>query len=269
MFPKLISIGNFFIPTYGTLVAIGFLAALWITIRLAKKAKMPSEQITNLAIYCALAGLAGAKLFMVLFDFKTYWNDPGSLFSLNTLQAAGVYQGGFLVAFVTAILYMRRQHLPTLPTCDVFAPGIALGQAVGRIGCFSAGCCWGIETHLPWAVTFHNPQAAELTGVPLGVPLHPTQLYESFADALIFAFLYFRIGKNHAAGAILGWYLALYSSVRFLIEFFRFHEQGLHFGLSYTQWISLATLAAGLALLFWRRLASKFAFGGKPVHSST
>ena len=88
MFPKLISIGSFFIPTYGTLVAIGFLAALWVVTRLAKRAKLPSERVTNLAIYCALAGLAGAKLFMILFDFKSYWNDPGSLFSLSTLQAA-------------------------------------------------------------------------------------------------------------------------------------------------------------------------------------
>src|ERR1700681_3892363 len=167
MFPKLISIGNFFLPTYGTLVAIGFLAALWIIIRLARRASLPGELITNLAIYCALAGLAGAKLFMILFDFNAYWKDPSSLFSLSTLQAAGVYQGGFLVAFVTAVLYMRRQHLPILATCAVFAPGIAIAPAIGRVGCFSAGCCWGIPTHLPWAVTFRNPQAAELTGVPL------------------------------------------------------------------------------------------------------
>jgi phosphatidylglycerol:prolipoprotein diacylglycerol transferase len=253
MLPKLISIGSFFIPTYGTLVAIGFLAALWVITRLAKRASLPSESITNLAIYCALAGLAGAKLFMILFDFSEYWSGRERLFSLETLQAAGVYQGGFVVAFVTAILYMRRQHLPILSTCDIFAPGIALGQAIGRLGCLSAGCCWGIETHVPWATTFHSQEAHDLTGVPLNVPLHPTQLYESVADALIFAFLYFRIGKTHAAGTILGWYLALYSTARFIIEFFRFHEQGLHFGLSYTQWISLATLAAGVALFIHPR----------------
>jgi phosphatidylglycerol:prolipoprotein diacylglycerol transferase len=249
MFPKLISIGKFFIPTYGTLVALGFLAALWITIRLARKAKLPAEPVTNLAIYCALAGLAGAKLFMILFDWKSYWEDPASLFTMNTLQAAGVYQGGFLLAFITAILYMRHNRLPVLPTCDVFAPGLALGQAIGRLGCFSAGCCWGLECHLPWAVTFKNVEAYKLTGVPLGVPLHPTQLYESLADAIIFAFLYRTIEKPHSAGSILGWYLALYSSARFVIEFFRFHEQGLHYGLSYTQWISLATLVAGIGLL--------------------
>jgi len=249
MFPKLISIGSFFIPTYGTLVAIGFLAALWVVTHLAKRAKLPSERVTNLAIYCALAGLAGAKLFMILFDFSDYWTGRQQLFSLATLQAAGVYQGGFLVAFIVALLYMRRQNLPILATCDIFAPGIALGQAIGRLGCLSAGCCWGIPTHVPWAITFRNPQAGELTGVPLGIPLHPTQLYESVADALIFLFLYFQIARAHTSGTILGWYLTLYSVVRFAIEFFRFHEQGLHAGLSYTQWISLATFAAGVSLL--------------------
>ncbi len=256
MFPKLISIGSFFIPTYGTLVAIGFLAALWVVTRLAKRAKLPSERVTNLAIYCALAGLAGAKLFMILFDFSDYWSGRQQLFSLGTLQAAGVYQGGFVVAFLVALLYMRRQNLPVLATCDIFAPGIALGQAIGRLGCFAAGCCYGIPTHVRWAVTFRNPQAGELTGVPLGIPLHPTQLYESFADAAIFLFLYFQIARAHTSGTILGWYLTLYSAARFAIEFFRFHEQGLHAGLSYTQWISLATLVAGLGLIIVRRQAA-------------
>ena len=259
MFPKLISIGSFFLPTYGTLVAIGFLTALWITLRLARRAGLPAEPITNLAIYCALAGLLGAKLFMILFDFNEYWNNPRSIFSLSTLQAAGVYQGGLLLAVITAIVYMRRNHLPALETCDVFAPGLAAGHAIGRIGCFAAGCCWGIECHLPWAVTFTNPEAARLVGVPLGVPLHPTQLYESFAEALIFWFLYWRINKPHATGEMIGLYLVLYSSVRFLVEFVRYHEQGLYFGLSLTQWISLVSLAVGLWILISRRHAPKLA----------
>lgn len=259
MLPKLISIGKFFIPTYGVLVAAGFLLGLWITIRLARRAKLPAEPITNLAIYCALAGLAGAKLFMILFDWKAYWDGTLPLFSFNTLQAAGVYQGGLLLALLTAIFYMRRNHLPALLTCDVFAPGVALGQAVGRLGCFAAGCCWGVECHLPWSVTFKKLDAQNLTGVPLGTPLHPTQLYEAVADAVIFWVLYRLIAKPHAAGAIIGWYLALYSSARFVIEFFRFHEQGLHAGLSLTQWISLATLAGGIWLLVARRGGPKLA----------
>jgi phosphatidylglycerol:prolipoprotein diacylglycerol transferase len=194
---------------------------------------------------------------MILFDFKQYWNDPGSLFTLSTLQAAGVYQGGFLLALVTAIIYMRRNRLPSFETCDVFAPGVAAGQAIGRLGCFAAGCCWGTECDRPWAVTFESLDAHDLTNVPLGVPLHPAQLYEVGADALIFSVLYWMIGREHRTGTIIAWYLTLYSCVRIVIEFFRFHEQGLHYGLSWTQWISVGTLIAGLGLLFLRRGAAK------------
>jgi len=88
-----------------------------------------------------------------------------------------------------------------LKTADVFAPAIALGHGIGRLGCFSAGCCWGVLCHRPWAVTFTNPVSNRLVGVPLGVPLHPTQLYEACAEFAIFGILYWRIGKPHAAGA--------------------------------------------------------------------
>src|SRR5258708_39561446 len=143
MFPKLITIGKFFIPTYGTLVALGFLLALWVTVRLARRAKLPAEPVTNLAIYCALAGLAGAKLFMILFDLRSYWDGTRSLFSLDTLQAAGVYQGGFLLALVTAVFFMRHNHFSVLGDRGVFLPWIALGGGIGRFWCFFPGCCLG------------------------------------------------------------------------------------------------------------------------------
>jgi phosphatidylglycerol---prolipoprotein diacylglyceryl transferase len=253
MLPKLISFGSFYLPTYGVLVAIAFLVALWITIRLGKSAGLSSEQVTNLATYCAIAGLIGAKLFMIAFDWQEqeYGNHLGSIFSVNNLQAAGVYQGGLLLAILTAILYMRRQHMPILRTCDVFAPGLAAGHAIGRIGCLAAGCCWGEVCHLPWAITFTNNEAT--TGVPLGQPLHPTQLYESFGNAAIFALLYWRFRKPHRDGSIFGEYLVLYSILRFVVEFFRAHQQPLQFGLSLTQWISLGTLIAGIWLLISKR----------------
>ena len=118
-----------------------------------------------------------------------------------------------------------------------------------------AGCCWGSECQRPWAITFTNPDAHELTGVPLGVPLHPAQLYESMAELIIFAFLYKRFHRVHRNGDIIGWYLVLYSSVRFVVEFFRNHEQSLVAGLSLTQWISLGTLLAGALLLLRPRTA--------------
>lgn len=246
MLPKLISIGSFYIPTYGVLVALGFLAGLGITLRLARRLGLPLEKITNLAVYCAMAGIIGAKLLMFLFDIGDYVRDPGRIFTLETLQAAGVFHGGFVAAFLVAVLYMRRQQLPAFSTMDVFAPGVALGQAIGRLGCFAAGCCWGKECDLPWGVRFRSDEAAP---VPLGKTLHPVQLYESAADLIIFAILYRRFGRAHRGGEIIGLYLVLYSSARFVIEFFREHEQSLVGPFSLTQWIALGLAATGIAIL--------------------
>jgi phosphatidylglycerol:prolipoprotein diacylglycerol transferase len=246
MLPKLISIGSFYIPTYGVLVALGFLAGLWITTRLARQAKLPPEQITNLAVYCAIGGIAGAKLFMFLFDLGYYVRNPSQIFTLETLQAAGVFHGGFILALLVAYLYMRRQQLPVLATMDVFAPGVALGQAIGRLGCFAAGCCWGKACYLPWGVRFRSDFAAP---VPLDTPLHPVQLYESAADLLIFAVLYRYFHRAHRSGTVIGGYLILYSTARFLIEFFREHEQSLVGPFSLTQWIALGLLALGALIM--------------------
>lgn len=252
MLPKLVSIGSFYIPTYGVLVALGFLAGLGMTLRLARRIGASPDKITNLAVYCAMAGIVGAKLCMFLFDLGDYVKDPGRIFSLETLQAAGVFHGGFIAAFVVALLYMRRQQLPAFRTMDAFAPGIALGQAIGRLGCFAAGCCWGKECNLPWGVRFRSDEAAP---VPLGKTLHPAQLYESAADLIIFAILYRRFGRTHRAGQVIGLYLVLYSIARFIIEFFREHEQGLVGPFSLTQWIALGLLAVGVGILLRGRQA--------------
>jgi phosphatidylglycerol:prolipoprotein diacylglycerol transferase len=254
MYPKLISIGDFFLPTYGVLVAIAFLVALWISSRLAKRSGLRSEMVVNLGIYCALVGMLGAKVLMILFDMPYFVQHPGEIFSRSTLQAAGVFQGGLVLAILFAIYYTRRFQMPWLKTADVFAPGIAIGHAIGRLGCFAAGCCWGVACDRPWAVTFTNPEANKLVGTPLFRPLHPTQLYEAAAEVAVFAFLYWRFGKPHRTGEIIGLYLVVSSILRFFIEFFRFHEQALPFGLpfSLTQWISLGLIAAG-AWILWVR----------------
>jgi phosphatidylglycerol:prolipoprotein diacylglycerol transferase len=255
MFPKIFQSGDFFLPTYGVMVAIAFFAALQVTVRLAAKRGLPKDTITNLAIYCALAGLAGAKLFMILFDLKDYVDGTRPLFSIATLQAAGVFQGGLILAVLVAFFYMRKHGLPLLVTSDAFAPGIALGHAIGRLGCFSVGCCWGLVCDRPWAVRFHNPDAEALTGVPLNVPLHPTQLYESIAELLVFALLMWRSRKPHREGEILGLYLVVSSALRFWVEFYRFHAQDLPLGgpWSLTQWISLGLLGLGIWILYGRK----------------
>jgi phosphatidylglycerol---prolipoprotein diacylglyceryl transferase len=246
MFPKLISIGSFYIPTYGVLVALGFLAGLCAMLKLAKRAGMNTDNVMNLAFYCAIAGVLGAKLFMFLFDLPDYLRDPSQIFTLATLQAAGVFHGGFIAALLTAVVVMRRQKMPLFETMDVFAPGVALGQAIGRLGCFAAGCCWGRECDLPWGVRFRSDFAAP---VPLDRPLHPVQLYESAANFLIFAVLYRVCSKEHRAGQGIGWYLVLYSATRFIVEFYRVHEQSLVGPFSLTQWISLGLLTLGVAIL--------------------
>ena len=250
MFPKLISIGSFYIPTYGVLVALGFLAGLTVTLRLARRIGLSTDKVTNLAVYCAIAGIFGAKLFMILFDFGYYLQNPGQIFTFETLQAAGVFHGGLIAALIFAAFYMRKQALPALRTMDAFAPGIAAGQAIGRLGCFAAGCCWGRQCDLPWGVHFRSNFAAP---VPLDKALHPVQIYESVADLAIFLFLYRQFGRSETPGQIIGLYLLLYSVARFVIEFFREHEQSLLGPFSLTQWIALGLLFLGIGILLRSR----------------
>lgn len=253
MFPKLFQWGDLFIPTYGVLLAIAFLTALWLAGRLGRSVGLSTERIMDIGLIAALSGIAGAKLAMFLFDWDYYSAHPSQIFSLGTLQAAGVFQGGLILALIVSIWYMGRKRMPVLRTMDVFAPSIALGHAIGRVGCFVAGCCWGAPTHLPWAVTFTSQESHDRFGTPINIPLHPSQLYESGAELVIMAALIWMFRRPHRDGSIVAWYLVLYSVVRFLVEFVRNHEQSLVWGLSLTQWISLATLAAGAAMLLRAR----------------
>ncbi len=251
MLPKLISVGDFFVPTYGLMVTLGFLAGLWLATRLARRDGLNTDDVVNLAVYCALSGIVGAKLLMIVQDFGYYRENPGELFSFATLQAGGIFYGGLVAALAVAWWFLSKRGLPALRTADVFAPGVALGHAIGRIGCFAAGCCWGVECHLPWAVTFKNPDANRMFGTPLMTPLHPTQLYESAAEAIIAFVLWRRSLAAHRPGTVIGLYLVMYCSVRFAVEFVRAHDAANPFGgpLSSSQWIALALAAAGVWLL--------------------
>ncbi|MFN7920910.1 MAG: prolipoprotein diacylglyceryl transferase [Bryobacteraceae bacterium] len=251
MFPKIISIGSFFLPTYGLMVALGFLVALWLAGRLAKQTGLDPEAVTNLGVYAALAGFVGAKLLMFIVEFDRYAKDPGEIFSFATLQAGGVFYGGLVLALAFGYWYGRQKKLPLGKTLDVLAPGLAIGQAIGRIGCFAAGCCWGAHCDRPWAVTFTNPDAHQITGVPLGIPLHPSQLYESALLVLVFAIVYGASQKPHRPGGVISLYLVTSSVARFIAEFFREHQQANLFGwvLSNAQWISVGLFVLGGVLL--------------------
>lgn len=258
MYPELFRIGNFPINTYGVLLALAFLAALIIAARLAARDGLPRERVYDLGLWMLLAALVGSKVLM-LWTEPVYRENPSQLISLDFLRSGGVFYGGFLGAVLTGYFLIKRYGLPWWKTADAFAPGIALGQAIGRQGCFAAGCCWGKPTTLPWGVKF-TEAGHEVTGVPIDVHLHPTQLYESFAALAIFIFLLWLHKRKRFTGQVILFYGLLYALTRFTIEFFRDDPRGdvmgltSMTGLSTSQLISLLIGIASVIILIvrWR-----------------
>jgi phosphatidylglycerol:prolipoprotein diacylglycerol transferase len=135
-------------------------------------------------------------------------------------------------------------------TADLFAPGIALGHVIGRFGCLLAGCCYGRPTSMPWAVTFTDPVAAANVGTPLGIPLHPTQLYDAGAELLILVVLLATERKGRPFPGRTFWlYILLYGISRFIIEFFRGDDRGMILGVSTSQFVSLVAIPLAVAVL--------------------
>lgn len=260
MFPQLFHIGSFAVPTYGILVATGVLVGLWISVRNSARQGVKPENAWDFGIAVVLAGILGSKILYILLDWKTYAENPKEIFSLATLQAGGVFSGGLIGAFVVAWWFLRKYKMPALATCDAFAPGLAMGHAIGRLGCFSAGCCYGKPTTHFWGVTFTNPVANANAGTPLNIPLEPTQLIESAAELIIFGILTWMFARKKFDGQIFGAYMFLYGIARFLIEFLRGDpgRGGPYFGgaLSGTQLISIGLVFAG-GLLWYLRPAPK------------
>jgi len=221
MYPVLFHLGPFTIHTYGTLLAFGILLALWLAQRRAPAAGLDPDNVWNLGVYMVLAALAGAKVWLIFADWDFYRHYPSEIFSWSTLQAGGVWYGGLLTAVVILLVYAHRAKLSFAKLGDVYAAPLALGHGIGRLGCFSAGCCYGKPTTMPWGVVFTNPYAHQLVGTPLGVRLHPTELYEAFAEFInVGILLSLGVGKR-PAGQVLGAYAFLYGLTRGTVEFFR------------------------------------------------
>jgi phosphatidylglycerol:prolipoprotein diacylglycerol transferase len=259
MFPELFRIGDFPINTYGVLLALAFLVALIVAARLAARDGLPRERIYDLGLWMLLAALIGSKVLM-LWTEPAYRENPLQLFSLDFLRSGGVFYGGMIGAILTGYILARHYRLPWWKTADAFAPGIALGQSIGRLGCFSAGCCWGKPTSLPWGVRF-TELGHEITGVPIDEHLHPTQLYEALATLVVFFFLLWLHKHKRFSGQVILFYTVLYGAARFLIEFVRDDPRGdiagltSLTGLSTSQMISLIVGITGLVILIlrWRR----------------
>ncbi len=253
MHPKILDIGPVTIHTYGLLLAVAFIVGIWLTSRNGRKAGIDPDAMWNMGLIIIFAALVGAKVLLFLSDFSYYSQNPREIFSLSTLRSTGVYYGGLLLALAASAWYLKRAHLPGWKVADLAAPGIALGQAIGRLGCLSAGCCFGKPTQLPWGITFTDRYAYDNIGVPLNVPLHPTQLYEAGAAFLLFVFLQWRLSRKHFAGQIILEYLVLYAGARFIIEFFRDDDRGflLHGLLSTSQFIGIIAILAAVVLSFY------------------
>ncbi|HEU4834766.1 MAG TPA: prolipoprotein diacylglyceryl transferase [Pyrinomonadaceae bacterium] len=257
MYPEIFRIGNFPINTYGVFLALAFLCAILIAVRLARRDGLPAEKIYDLSLWMLLAGLIGSKILM-LFTEPDYRDNPALLLSLDFLRSGGVFYGGLLGAVLAGYFLMKRYKLPWWKTADACAPGIAVANFFGRQGCFAAGCCWGKPTTLPWGVKF-TEKGHEITGVPIDAYLHPTQLYESFAMLLVFLFLLWLHKRKRFDGQVILAYALLYSAIRFAVEFVRDDPRGDVFGLtsltglSTSQLISLIIGIWALILLIRRR----------------
>jgi phosphatidylglycerol:prolipoprotein diacylglycerol transferase len=255
MYPKILDVGPLTIHTYGLLLALAFIAGIWLASRNAAKSGLNPDSIWNLGLIIIFSALVGAKLLLFISDSSYYMENPREIFSLATLRSSGVYYGGLLLALVASAWYMHRAKLPNWKVADITAPGIALGQSIGRLGCLSAGCCFGKPTSMPWGITFTDTYSYENVGVPLNVALHPTQIYESLATFLLCLFLMWRLGRKHFTGQIILEYLILYAGVRFIIEFFRDDDRGFMLNglLSTSQFIGILTILGSAVAFFYLR----------------
>ena len=248
MHPILFEIGGFPVFTYGVLLAAAYLLGLQFALMRARARGLDPNRVMDLGIWIIISALVGAKLLLLIVDFDTFRNNPSELFTL--VRSGGVFYGGLIAAVVVALWYLRRHRMPMWTVTDVFAPGIALGHVIGRLGCFFAGCCFGKPTDVPWAVTFTNQYAAENVGTPLHVALHPTQLYEAGAELVILVLLLLTEKKGRPFPGRTFWlYMLVYGISRFIIEIYRGDPRGMVGDLSTSQFVSVLIVPLAVVML--------------------
>ena len=258
------------IHTYGILVAGGFLAAMTLAARTAEKVGLSKDKVLDLSFGILVAAMIGSRVLFIIVNWDDYAHDLAGIFEF--WKGGLVFYGGFIGAVLFSIWYMRRHEMKFFEYADVMGPTVAIGQALGRLGCFSAGCCWGgaCDAHYALAARFppeslaYQSQAAShliAAGAPTTIPIHPTQLYESLGCALIFLFLTYWRSRKRFHGELLALYLMLYAPLRALVETFRGDEErGRVFNflggfarhawwnLSTSELISVGIFAAGVAI---------------------
>ncbi len=251
MYPILLSVGGFHLRAYGTLIAIALLTGAWLAGREAARKGIPPERVQDFIVWASLFGILGARLYYLVFA------DPG-IFLRDPLGVLALWRGGLaihgalLAGAGTALWYVRRHGLSFWRLADTLAPFVILGQAIGRLACFLNGDAYGIPTTLPWAITFTNPQSM----APLGVPLHPTQLYEMGLSLILFGLLWWWRRRVRFDGQLFLLYAGGYGIIRFFVEQFRGDQLQYGGGMSAAQTISLIAVLVALAFLAIRARVS-------------
>ena len=251
MYPDLIRFNGFAIHTYGVLVASGFLAGVAFSIREARLSGIAKQQILDLCFYLLLAAIIGSRLFYVILYLDEYLEAPLAIFQI--WKGGLVFSGGLVGALITGLILAKKWKMDVWQAADVMAPGIALGQAIGRIGCFFAGCCYGRPTDAFCAVTFTHADSL----APLFVPIHPTQLYSSAGLFLIFFLLWGFRNHKKWHGQVMCLYVFLHSSARLALEQFRGDPRGELFmgALTATQLVAISLMTT--SVIVWMYLQRK------------
>jgi len=246
MHPILIHLGPLTLRTYGALVAAAFLAALHLAKKACRERHLDETFVMNLVVLLVFTGLLGARLFFVLINASYFIQHPWE--SLRIWEGGLVFYGGFIVAASFGVWYVRRHKVAVGMIADALSPSLALGQAIGRLGCFAAGCCYGRQTSLGWGVTYQDP----LSLAPLGIRLHPVQIYESIGNLIIAAILWKRLSKSKpdTEGDVFWTYMLLYGVLRFVMELFRADDRGPTLGGLYpSQLIALFAILLSSSIL--------------------
>lgn len=249
MHPILFKLGPLTFYSYGFFYALAFLVGILTSIYFAKKEGMNSEIILDLALYVIISAILGARLFYVLGQWEQF---KDQLLEIIMIQKGGlVFLGGLILSLITIFLYARRKNLSLLKLFDALSPGATLGYALGRIGCFLNGCCFGLPTKLPWGMVF-SPESLAGFYFP-DQHLHPTQLYASFAMSFAFLLLVIIYRRKSFDGQIFFFALIFYSLYRFLNEFLRYSP--IHWvGLTPAQWLVIPLFLLGSwGILFLRK----------------
>ena len=241
MHPILFQFGPLKIYSYGLFVALAFIAGTYLAKSEASRQNMVPERILDLSLCLAISGILGARLLYILQNLRFYIRNPGEILMLY--KGGLSFYGGFILAVICAIIFLRRGRLPLLKTLDIIVPYLALGQAIGRIGCLLNSCCYGRATDSLFGVYFPGEVFAR----------HPTQIYSSLSLLSIFVILrILQAKKVKIPGQIFLLYCLLYSAIRFSIEYLRGDNLRILANLTIHQLISIGIFVIS-GLFLWKR----------------